>query len=66
MSVQTDNKVDVEILAVIAAAVAVAVEGPHQILSAQAVVQPLDTPMFVVNPWSMEGRFQIFRSRQVR
>lgn len=60
------GSVDSEVLAAIGAAVALALQKPHRILSVQQLVIPQDATLFVLNPWSMEGRFQIFRSHQIR
>ena len=55
-----------EVMAVIAAAVALVLDKPHRILAVQQLTIPQDTVLYVLNPWSMEGRFQIFRSHRVR
>lgn len=49
-----------EIFAVIAAAVAVSVKIPHEILE----IHPVQNPM--LSAWSVEGRRQIFQSHSVR
>ena len=54
------------ITALIAAAVSLALEKPHRIVSVQESSLQLDVPVFVLNPWSMEGRFQHFGSHKVR
>jgi hypothetical protein len=51
-----------EVLAVIAAAIAVGLDGPHRILS----VQQADLPAPDVNVWALEGRLQHFLSHKVR
>lgn len=55
-----------EILAAIAAAVALSLKRPHKILSVEERPLQLEVPMFVLNPWSMEGRFHHFGSHKVR
>jgi len=59
------QNVSPEVTAVIAAAVALALDKPHRVLSVKLAV-PQDTTLFVLNPWPMEGRFEIFRSHRVR
>jgi hypothetical protein len=54
------------VIALIAAAVALVLEKPHRIVSIQESSLQLDVPVFVLNPWSMEGRFQHFGSHKVR
>ncbi len=60
------SKIDGEILAVIAAAVTLSLKRPHKILSVEETSLQLEVPMFVLNPWSMEGRFHHFGSHKVR
>lgn len=55
-----------EILAAIAAAVAITLKRPHKIVSVEEASLQLEVPMFVLNPWSMEGRFHHFGSHKVR
>lgn len=54
--------VEPEIVAVIAAAIAVLLGQPHKVLA----VQPLTVPPPHVNVWAFEGRTQIFMSHRVR
>jgi hypothetical protein len=60
------SSVDSEIVAAIAVAVALMVRKSHRVLSVQESSIQLDAPVFVLNPWSMEGRFQHFGSHKVR
>ena len=62
----TENTPSPETLALVAAAVAVTIEGPHHLLSVQQLLVPQDTTLYILNPWSMEGRFEIFRSHHLR
>lgn len=59
-----DGAASPEIVAVIAAAVHVAVQQPHRILSIQVTGEHGDHP--VLQPWSVEGRRQIFLSHRIR
>ena len=54
--------VKAEIAAVIAAAVAVALDRPYRLVS----VQPVQTPVPYLNVWALEGRTQIFQSHKIR
>lgn len=54
--------VEGEILALIAAAVAVVVGRPHRVVD----VRPADLPVSWVNAWAIEGRFQHYSSHKVR
>jgi hypothetical protein len=51
-----------EILAVIAAAIAVVLGQPHRVVS----VQPAAAPMAELNVWALEGRMDQFKSHKVR
>jgi hypothetical protein len=51
-----------EILAVIAAAIAVVMGQPHRVVS----VQPAAAPMPELNVWALEGRMDQFKSHKVR
>lgn len=51
-----------EIAAVIAAAVAVALDQPHRLVS----VQQVQAGVPYVNVWALEGRTQIFQSHKIR
>jgi hypothetical protein len=51
-----------EIIAVIAAAVAVVLAKPFRLVS----VQKVETPVPYLNVWALEGRTQIFQSHKVR
>ena len=53
-------------MAVIAASVAITLDEPHRIKSVQQLIVPQDTTVYMLNPWSMEGRFSIFRSHRTR
>lgn len=55
-----------ETLALVAAAVALAVKRPHRVVAVQETSPRIEAPHFVINPWSMEGRFQHFGSHKVR
>ena len=55
-----------EILAAIAVAVAMTLKRPHKILSLEENSLKLEAPLYVLNPWSMEGRFHHFGSHKVR
>lgn len=55
-----------ETTALIAAAVAMAIQKPHKIVSIQESQLELDVPLYILNPWSMEGRFQHFSSHKIR
>ncbi|MCG3205041.1 MAG: hypothetical protein KCHDKBKB_01758 [Elusimicrobia bacterium] len=55
-----------EVLAAIAAAVAISLKRPHKILTVEETSLQLEAPMYVLNPWSMEGRFHHFGSHKVR
>ncbi len=59
---QASATVEPEIVAVVAAAVAVLLGRPHQVLAMQA----LTVPPPHVNVWAFEGRTQIFMSHRVR
>jgi prophage DNA circulation protein len=54
--------VESEIVAVVAAAIAVLLERPHRIVS----VVPVDIPVPHLNVWAFEGRSQLFVSHKVR
>jgi hypothetical protein len=51
-----------ELLAIIAAAVAVVLQRPHRVVS----VKPAGPVVTWVNAWAMEGRFQHYSSHKVR
>lgn len=57
-------------VALIAAAVSLAVHGQHRIVSihesSKENTLQLEVPVFILNPWSMEGRSQHFGSHKVR
>jgi Na+-transporting methylmalonyl-CoA/oxaloacetate decarboxylase gamma subunit len=53
---------DVVLAAVIAAAVAVAIDRPHRVLE----IHPAEAPVAFLNAWAIEGRFQHFSSHKVR
>lgn len=55
-----------EMLALIGTAIALTLEKPHKILSVQELNMHPETPLYILNPWSMEGRFQLFSSHRVR
>lgn len=57
-----DALVDAEIVAVVAAAVAVILDRPHRIVS----VVPADISTPHLNVWAFEGRSQLFASHKVR
>ncbi len=65
------NQIKGPIVALIAAAVSLALQKPHRIVSIEGSSSKensfqVDAPIFVLNPWSMEGRFQHFGSHKVR
>jgi hypothetical protein len=62
MNIAAQAKVESEIVAIIAAAVAAVLDGPYRILS----VQPLPVPAPHLNVWALEGRTQIFQSHKIR
>jgi hypothetical protein len=62
----TEKSIAPETLALIGAAVALALHKPAKILSATPAAITLDTELFILNPWSMQGRFQHFRSHSTR
>ena len=62
MTVAAQARVDSEIVAVIAAAVAAVLDCPYRILS----VQPLPAPAPHLNVWALEGRTQIYQSHKIR
>jgi hypothetical protein len=51
-----------EIAAIIAAAVAMALDQPHRLVS----VQQVQTPVPYLNVWALEGRTEIFQSHKIR
>lgn len=53
---------ELALAAVIAAAVATVIEGPHRVLS----IQQAETGSPFVNAWAIEGRFQHFSSHKIR
>lgn len=61
-----EKNVDGDVLAMIAIAISLAVRKPHTIVSIQPESAKLEPPLYVLNPWSMEGRFQHFGSHKVR
>ena len=63
---QNDVVLAGEIVAAIAAAVALALKKPHRIVSVKESTLNVEAPVFILNPWSMEGRFQHFGSHKVR
>jgi hypothetical protein len=67
---QPGETISAEIAATIAAAVAMTLDKPHRILDVSPVMQPMMQPQwvpgFVVSPWAVEGRAQIFSGRRVR
>jgi hypothetical protein len=56
------GSVEPEIVAVIAAAVATVIGGPHRLVA----VQRLNLPAPHLNVWAFEGRSQIFLSHRIR
>lgn len=67
---QPGEEISAEIAATIAAAIAMTLNKPHRILGVSPVMQPMLQPQwvpgFVVSPWAVEGRAQIFSGRRVR
>jgi hypothetical protein len=53
---------DLEIVAVIAAALAVVFDKPHKVLS----VQPVTVPVPQLNVWAFEGRIELTTSHRIR
>jgi hypothetical protein len=54
--------VDLQIVAVIAAALAVVFDRPHRIVA----VQPVVVPMPQLNVWAFEGRIELTTSHRIR
>jgi hypothetical protein len=62
MDKQDTPPVDLEMVAVIAAALAVVFDTPHRVISVQPVVLP--TPH--LNVWAFEGRVELTMSHRIR
>lgn len=62
MNIAAQARVESEIVAIIAAAIAAVLDCPYKILS----VQPLPAPAPHLNVWALEGRTQIFQSHKIR
>jgi len=62
MKDEKETSVDPEIIAVIAAAIAVVIDKPHQVVSIQRVALP--PPHLSV--WAFEGRVDLSRSHRLR
>jgi len=62
MNIAAQARVESEIVAIIAAAVAAVLDCPYRILS----VEPLPVPAPHLNVWALEGRTQIFQSHKIR
>ncbi len=62
MSIAAQARVDSEVVAIIAAAVAAVLDRPYRIVS----VEPLPAPAPHLNVWALEGRTQIFQSHRIR
>jgi len=62
MNIAAQARVDSEIVAIIAGAIAAVLDRPYRILS----VQPLPAPAPHLSVWALEGRTQIFQSHKIR
>ena len=62
MKTEEQEPVDLEIVAVIAAAIAAVLDKPHRVLSVQRVVAP--APHLSV--WAFEGRVELTTSHRIR
>ena len=62
MNIAAQARVESEIVAIIAAAVAAVLDSPYRILS----IEPLPVPAPHLNVWALEGRTQIFQSHKIR
>ena len=62
MKTEDTSPVDLEIVAVIAAALAIVLEKPHKVVS----VQPVVAPVAHLNVWAFEGRIELTMSHRIR
>lgn len=62
MKNEDTSPVDLEIVAVIAAALAAVFDKPHRVLS----VQPVSVPVPHMNVWAFEGRIELTTSHRIR
>lgn len=62
MEKQDTPPVDLEIVAVIAAALAAVLDKPHQVIS----VKPVTLPAPHLNVWAFEGRIELTMSHRIR
>jgi hypothetical protein len=62
MSDEKQPPVDLEIVAVIAAAIAAVIDKPHRVISVQRVVVPAPH----LNVWAFEGRVELSMSHRIR
>jgi len=62
MNKEDTTPFDLEMVAVIAAALAVVFDKPHRVVS----VQPVALPMPHLNVWAFEGRIELTMSHRVR
>jgi hypothetical protein len=62
MEKEDTSPVDLEIVAVIAAALAAVFDKPHKVVS----VQPVAVPAPHLNVWAFEGRIELTMSHRVR
>jgi phenylpyruvate tautomerase PptA (4-oxalocrotonate tautomerase family) len=62
MKDEDTSPVDLEIVAVIAAALAIVLDKPHKVVT----VKPVVVPMPHLNVWAFEGRIELTMSHRIR
>lgn len=62
MKNEEPSTLDLEIVAVIAAAIAAVIDKPHKVIS----VQPVAMPVPHMNVWAFEGRIELTMSHRIR
>jgi hypothetical protein len=62
MKNEEPSRVDLEIVAVIAAAIAAVMDKPHKVIS----VHPVAMPVPHMNVWAFEGRIELTMSHRIR
>lgn len=62
MNKEETSPVDLEIVAVIAAALAAVFDKPHKVISVQSVAMPAPH----LNVWAFEGRIELTTSHRIR
>jgi len=62
MKNEDSSSPDLEIVAVIAAALAAVLDKPHRVLAVQSVAMPQPT----LNVWAFEGRIELTMSHRLR